>query len=202
MFQATNTYKKSRGAKNTHKWSMWFCCSCFNVQMHNFGIFHGTKNKHFFWLENVPQIQGPHTRRSSAVRSCVIRQVGYPWVVFATTLRSNTVSYVGHGFCYIRVEQYWYELPKPECGSIRLVPLLHAGDCDFGICGISMSDFCYFIGELYWGAWLWWHLQVAFAITEPSSAVRSYVIWQVGYQWVVFAITLRSSTERYVGHLS
>ena len=24
-------------------------------------IFHGTKNKHFFWLENVPQIQGPHT---------------------------------------------------------------------------------------------------------------------------------------------
>ena len=28
---------KQPNSPKTHKWSMWFCCSCFNVQTHNFG---------------------------------------------------------------------------------------------------------------------------------------------------------------------
>ena len=39
--------------------------------------------------------------------------------------------------------------PNPGCGSIRLVPLSHAGDHDLWICGTSMSGICYFIAELY-----------------------------------------------------
>ena len=36
--QQTPTKKAEEpNSTKTHKWSMWFCCSCFNVQMHNFG---------------------------------------------------------------------------------------------------------------------------------------------------------------------
>ena len=36
--QQTPTKKAEEpNSAKTHKWSMWFCCSCFNVQMHNFG---------------------------------------------------------------------------------------------------------------------------------------------------------------------
>ena len=36
--QQTPTKKAEEpNSAKTHKWSMWFCCLCFNVQMHNFG---------------------------------------------------------------------------------------------------------------------------------------------------------------------